>query len=170
MPQASRVIITSSKVEHGWQSRGYNLPKALCIREKTHKVIEYEGRRRIKSHKGSGGPQETWCEHRYSTSRRKKARRSDYQNNRLIQSSNAKELWAPNQGIRSKHSDQGWIGWVGLRVQSMAISLVEIQLMFNMTSEPEGWILGSDWGLRAFATYWIKGLEMIMTKDTNEYC
>ena len=27
--------------------RGYNLPKALCIREKAHKVIEYEGRCQI---------------------------------------------------------------------------------------------------------------------------
>ena len=25
------------------KSRGYNLPKALCIRGKAHKVIEYEG-------------------------------------------------------------------------------------------------------------------------------
>ena len=50
----------------------------------------------------------------------------------------------------------------------MAIWLVEIQLMFKMTSEPEGWILGSDWGLRAFATYWINGLKMIMTRDANK--
>ena len=48
---------TSSKVEHGSQSRGYNLPKALCIRGKAHKVIDYEGRCQIKSNKGSGGPQ-----------------------------------------------------------------------------------------------------------------
>ena len=50
-PQDSIVNITSSKAEHVRQSRGYNLPKALCIREKTHKVIEYEGRCRIKSNK-----------------------------------------------------------------------------------------------------------------------
>ena len=31
----------------------------------------------------------------------------------------------------------------------MAIWLVKIQLMLKMTSEPEGWILGSDWGLWA---------------------
>ena len=37
-----------------------------------------------------------------------------------------------------------------------------------MTSEPEGWILGSDWGLRAFATNWINGLKMIMTRDANK--
>jgi hypothetical protein len=43
----SRVINTSSKVEHGWQNRGYNLPKALCIRGRTHKVIEKEGHCRI---------------------------------------------------------------------------------------------------------------------------
>ena len=30
---------TSSKVEHGSQSRGYNLPKASCIRGKAHKLI-----------------------------------------------------------------------------------------------------------------------------------
>ena len=29
----------SLKVEHGSQSRGYNLPKALCIRGKAHKLI-----------------------------------------------------------------------------------------------------------------------------------
>ena len=40
--------------------------------------------------------------------------------------------------------------------------------MFKMTSEPEGWILETDWGLRAFATYWINGLKMIMTKDVNK--
>ena len=43
------------KAEHVRQGRGYNLPKALCIREKTHKVIEYEGRCRMKSNKGSRG-------------------------------------------------------------------------------------------------------------------
>ena len=32
---------------------GYNLPKALCIRGKAHKVIENEGRCQIKSNKGS---------------------------------------------------------------------------------------------------------------------
>ena len=42
------------------KSRGYNLPKALCIRGKAHKVIEYEGRCQINPtkdlvvHKGSG--------------------------------------------------------------------------------------------------------------------
>ena len=63
----SGVIYTSSKAEHGLPSRGYNLPKALCIRGKAHKVIEYEGRCQIKSNKGSGGPQGIWREHRYST-------------------------------------------------------------------------------------------------------
>ena len=40
--------------------------------------------------------------------------------------------------------------------------------MLKMTSEPEGGILGADCGLRAFATYRIKGLKMIMTKDANK--
>ena len=31
---------TSSKVEHGSQSRGYNLPKALYTHGKAHKVIQ----------------------------------------------------------------------------------------------------------------------------------
>ena len=48
---------TSSKVEHGSQSRGYNLPKALYTHGKAHKVIEYEGRCRMKSNNGSGDPQ-----------------------------------------------------------------------------------------------------------------
>ena len=51
------VINTSSKVEHGSQSRGYNLPKASCIRGKAHKLIYYGGHCWIKSNKGSGGPQ-----------------------------------------------------------------------------------------------------------------
>ena len=162
MPQASRVIITSSKVEHGWQSRGYNLPKALCIREKTHKVIEYEGRRWWST-------RDLMCA---SVLNQQKKESKELGLSKQLTNSKlkCKRIMISDQGIRSKHSDQGWIGWVGLRVQSMAISLVEIQLMFNMTSELEGWILGSDWGLRAFTTYWIKGLEMIMTKDTNEYC
>ena len=33
------------------ESGGYNLPKAMCIRGKAHKVIEYEGRCQIKSTK-----------------------------------------------------------------------------------------------------------------------
>ena len=37
----------------------------------------------------------------------------------------------------------------------------------KMASEPEGWILGSDWGLRAFAIFWINRLKMIMTR--NDY-
>ena len=45
--QTSRVINTSSKVEHGWQNRWYNLPRVLCIRGRTHKAIEYEGHCRI---------------------------------------------------------------------------------------------------------------------------
>ena len=48
---------TSLKVEHGSESRGYNLPKALYTHGKAHKVIEYEGHCQIKSNKGSGGPQ-----------------------------------------------------------------------------------------------------------------
>ena len=59
------------------------------------------------------------------------------------------------------------MSWVDLGIQSTVIWLVENQLPFKMTSEPEGWILGSDWGLQAFTTYWIKRLEMIMTKDTK---
>ena len=100
-PESLEIINSSSKAEHGWESRGYNLPKTLCIRGKAHKVIQYEGHGRIKSDKGSGGPQGIWCEHRHSTRGRKNVRRSYYRNNRLIQSSNAKELWFPNQGIRS---------------------------------------------------------------------
>ena len=71
-------------------------------------------------------------------------------------------------GGQKLRSDQGWISWVGLGVQSTVIWLVENQLTFKMTSEPEGWILGSDWGLRAFATYWINGLKKIMTRGANK--
>ena len=48
---------TSSKVEYGYQSRGYKLPKALYTHGKAHKVIHYEGHCRIKSNKGTDGPQ-----------------------------------------------------------------------------------------------------------------
>ena len=48
---------TSSKVENGSQSRGYNLPKALYTHGKAHKVIQYERHCRIKSIKGTDGPQ-----------------------------------------------------------------------------------------------------------------
>ena len=65
--KSSEVINSSSKAEHGWESRGYNLPKALCIRGNAHKVIEYEGRCQIKPNKGSGGPQGIRREYRYST-------------------------------------------------------------------------------------------------------
>ena len=34
-----------------YESGGYHLPKALCIRGKAHKVIEYEGCCQIKSTK-----------------------------------------------------------------------------------------------------------------------
>ena len=51
------VIYTSSKVEYGYQSRGYKLPKALYTHGKAHKVIQYEGHCRIKSNKGTDGPQ-----------------------------------------------------------------------------------------------------------------
>ena len=47
---------SSSVVGHACESGGYNLPKALRIRGKAHKLIEYEGRCRIKSNKGSRGP------------------------------------------------------------------------------------------------------------------
>ena len=48
----SGVNITSSKVEYGYQSRGYKLPKALYIRGNDHKVIEYEGHCRIITQQG----------------------------------------------------------------------------------------------------------------------
>ena len=57
IPRTSGVNNTSSKVEHGSQSRGYNLPKALYTHGKAHKVIEFEGHCQLKSDKGSGGPQ-----------------------------------------------------------------------------------------------------------------
>ena len=74
----------------------------------------------------------------------------------------------------SKTKDQKQTLWSRMdkldrpEAQLMTNSLVENQLMFKMTSEPEGWILGYDWGLRAFATNWINGLKMIMTRDANK--
>ena len=50
-----------------FKNRWYNLPKALYTHGKAHKVIQYEGHCRIKSNKGTDGPQGIWCEHRYST-------------------------------------------------------------------------------------------------------
>ena len=35
-------------------------------------------------------------------------------------------------------------------------------------TEPEGWILGFDWGMRASSTYWINELKMIKTRDANK--
>ena len=54
-----RVNNTSSKVEYGYQSRGYKLPKALYTHGNAHKVIEYEGRCQMKSNNGSGDPQQS---------------------------------------------------------------------------------------------------------------
>ena len=95
------VINSSSKAEHGWESRRYNLPKALCIRERTHKVINYEGHYRIiiqqwiwRSTTGL-----MWVS--VLNQKKKNARRSEDRNNWLIQSLIAKELWIPCQGIRS---------------------------------------------------------------------
>ena len=64
--------------------------------------------------------------------------------------------------------DKGWISRIALGVQSMEIWLVEIQLMFKMTPEPKGWILGFDWGMGAPSTYWINGLKIIKTRDVNK--
>ena len=69
---------TSSKAEHGWPSKGYNLPKSIYTRGKAHEVIEYEGRCRMKSNNGSGDPRRSWSEYRYSIRGRKNARASDY--------------------------------------------------------------------------------------------
>ena len=123
------------------KSGGYNLPKALCIRGKAHKVTEYEGCCRIKPNKGPGGPQWIWCEYRYSTRRRKNARRSGYRNNWLTKNSNAKELWFPNRGIRSRGSDQRQVSWIDIDRQSIKVWFVEHQLMSGVTSEPKGRIL-----------------------------
>ena len=72
----------------------------------------------------------------------------------------------------SKTKDQKQTFWSRMdqlnipEAQSMTDSLVEYQLMFKMTSETEGWILGSIWGLRESATYWINGLK----NDGDEGC
>ena len=89
---------TSSKLEYGYQSRGYKLPKALYTHGKAHKVIEYEGRCRMKSNNGSGDPQRSWCEYRYSLRGRKNAEASDSRITWLVWCLNRKKLWFPNEG------------------------------------------------------------------------
>ena len=136
--------------------------------ERTSKVIEYEGRYRIKSNKGSGGPQGIWCEHRYSTRGGKNARRSVYRNNWLTQLSNAKELWSPNQKIRSSRSDQGWISWIDLGVQPTAIWWVDNQLMLK-NDVWAGRMNSRIWlRIASIRTCWINGLKMIVAKDANK--
>ena len=129
---------TSSKAEHGWPSRWYNLPKALCIRGRTHKVIEYEVHCRITIQQWSGDPQRSWCEYRYSLWGRKNAEASNSRITWLVWCLNRNKSWFPKWRIRIRCSDQGWISWKHLVGQSMTIWLVDNQVMFKMTSEPEG--------------------------------
>ena len=65
-------------------------------------------------------------------------------------------------------SDLGWISWIDLGIQPIKALIGQEPAHIQMTCEPEEWILGSDWGLRAFATNWINGLKMIMTRDANK--
>ena len=161
---------TSSKVEHGSQSRGYNLPKALCIRGKAHKVIVYEGRCRIEPHKGSGGSHGIWCEHHYSTKSRKNARISDYRNNGLIQCSNAKGI------MISKMVDQKKRLWSKTSKLNRHRSTINQGLIFRTPAHVRGdvWAEGEnsncDRRLRAFTNLSNQMLEIPMTKDANEYC
>ena len=144
--------------------RGYKLPKALCIGDRTHKVINYEGHRRIIIQ------QRTWWSTKdliwVSILNQK---RKECKCNRLWKHLNNSQLKCKGIMI-SKTKDQKQTFWSRMdqlnipEAQSMTDSLVENQLMFKMTSEPEGWILGSIWGLRESATYWINRLKMIMTR------
>ena len=121
-----------------------------------------------KIHKGSGGPWGIWCEQRYSTRRRKNAMGLDYRNNQLTQSSTTKEFIISKSRDQSKGSDKKWISSIDLEAQPIKALIGQEPAHIQMTSEPEGWILGSDWGLRAFATNWINRLKMIMTRDANK--
>ena len=114
--------------------KGYNLTKALCIRGKSHKLIEYEGRCRMKSNNGSGDPQWSWGEYRYPIRGRKNANATDYGFIWIIQSLNAKELWFPKQGIRSRRSDQGWINCIYQRHNQR-------QIVWSRTSSCSKWRL-----------------------------
>ena len=120
-PTNFRSKISIPRVEHGWGRRRYNLPQALCIWGKAHKVIVYEGRCRIEPHKGSGGSHGIWCEHHYSTKSRKNARISDYRNNCLIQSSNEKDIRFPKSRDQKQTLCPRMVKLNRYRAQSMAI-------------------------------------------------
>ena len=77
----------------GDKRRGYNLPNALCIRGRTHKVIEYEGHCRITIQQWSGDPQRSWCEYWYWLRGRKNAEASDSRITWLVWCLNRKKLW-----------------------------------------------------------------------------
>jgi hypothetical protein len=133
----SRVINTSSKVEHGWQNRWYNLPKALCIRGISHKVIEYEGHCRIIIQQwiGWSTTELTWVS---VLNQRKKECRGirfkkllkslmlNIQRNYDFQTNDQKQtLWSRMDKLKD------------LARQSLKVRMVENQLMSGRTSESE---------------------------------
>ena len=128
---------TSSKAKHGWPSKGYNFTKGNIYRWKGSQG--YWIWCRMKSNNGSDDPQRSWCEYRYSLRGRKNAEASDSRITWLVWCINRKKLWFPNQMIRGRHSDQGWIDWKHLVGQSIKVWINENQLMSKMTSKSERW-------------------------------
>ena len=149
------------------KGRGYNLPKALCIRERTHRVIKYEGRYRITIQ------QRTWWSTKdmmwvsVLNQKRKECKCNrlwDHLNNSKLK---CKGIMIPNQRIRSRRSDQGWINWIYQRHNRW-------QIVWSRTSSclKDVWageiFKRINWWLCAFATYWVNRLKMIMTRNVNK--
>ena len=66
------------------------------------------------------------------------AKASAYRNVWMIRCLGTQELWFQDEGSEGEALIKRWVSWIDLEAQTVAIWLVDNQLMFKMTSEPEG--------------------------------
>ena len=132
----------------GDKRRGYNLPKTLCIRERTSQGFCI---RRTLSDDISTKDPTVYSEADVSIGIQPEEER--IQRHKIMAISEyfnvlkSKKLWIPDRCIRIRCPDQLRVSWVDLEAPSVNVWLSENQLISGMTSEPERQFLRIRWWL-----------------------
>ena len=142
---------TRSKAEYRSQSRCYNIPKILCIREKltrfwmwrtlsdNNPVVDLVIHDRVDVSIGNQLDEEV------------DAKASTYRNVWMIRCFGTKELWFQDEGSEAEALIKRWVSWIDLEVHPIKSWLGKNQPISRAMSEPEGKFPRINWWLWVFA-------------------
>ena len=150
----------SSKAEYRSQSRWYNLPKVLCIREKLTRLwmwrtlsdnnptMDLAIHDRVEVSIGNQSDEEG------------DAKASAYRNLWIIWCLSTKELWFQDEGSEAEALIKRWVSWIDLEVHLIKSWLGKNQLIFETMLEPERKFPRINWWSCAFS-------QMLNQQDQN---